>query len=577
MDTKYKTIFAGQFRAIEPSEETRNEVKASLTELRQLLPTHINPEEEPALLFVAGNLAVAGYINLNDDGLDIETALKVYKKFEKQQINLEHDRKSVVGYIVHAGLSELGTDRVITEEEARSSGKPFNIAIVFALWRVVNRELCAYIEQISNPSHPEFNALSLSFEMGFEGYRVVGLPKGNPEISAAQLVVKPDDKEYEKVSAALRANGGSGISPDDNNLRLFRIIDEDVIPLGGGVVTVPAAAVQGLVAIKSQVAVNEEDMPEEDEDEEESEKPESQEENNHDEDNHEKEHTEEDEEDDDDDAESESKRQLAAALQQTKDVVAAFLEHVDKKSVKHEKIRVSPITLTNLSNMNKDIQALKERLTKVANVEELKEVVASASPIIDAIVAESERQENARKEAETQAARIEETKQQALAAADELRKELEAVRAELGAIKQAQAAAAAEQAFNERMSTIDATFELNDEERGFIVAEVRDLDNEAFAKWMEKSKKLMKEKMKDEKKKHAEEAKASVDALLSKLTEKGVKAKLTDAGIEIEEVIASAVKTEVSTPVHNLVQPDNNDLKALAAKALPGMIFPSNK
>lgn len=549
MDTRYKTIFASQVRAIEPTEETRNEVKASLSELRNLLPANINPQEEPALLFVAGNLAVAGYINLNDDGLDIDTALKVYKKFEKQQINLEHDRKSVVGYIVHAGLSELGTDRVLTEQEARESGKPFNIAIVFALWRVVNRELCAYIEQASNPSHPDFDSLSLSFEMGFEGYRVITLPKGTPEIAQAASTFRPGDKDYDRMSAALRANKGSGISPDNNDLRVFRVIDEDVIPLGGGVVTVPAAAVKGLIAISPS-------EPEVEDDDDDSEHEEESEESR---------------------KQDEQAREMAAFIDELKVTIQAYLDHCDEKSTKITQNRVSPIISTNLSHMNKDIQSLKERLVKASTTEELKEVVASASPIIDAIVAESERQEQARKEAETHTARIEEAKAQAVAAADELRKELGEMKAELDGIKQAQAAAAAEQAFNERMTAIDATFELNDEERGYIVAEVKELNDEAFAKWMDKSKKLMKEKMKEEVKKKADEAKASLDSVLAKLSEKGVKAKLTDAGLEIEEIIASAKEHEVSKPIHNVVATEPNDLKTLAQKAMSGMKFPGQE
>ena len=118
-EPKYKMSFrsvAGSVRVVDPTPETLKEAKASLSELKTLLPAGINPHEEPALLFVAGNLAVAGMVNLNDDGIDCETGLEIYKRFEKQQINLEHDRKQVRGYIIHAGLSEFGTDRVITED-----------------------------------------------------------------------------------------------------------------------------------------------------------------------------------------------------------------------------------------------------------------------------------------------------------------------------------------------------------------------------------------------------------------------------------------------------------------------------
>lgn len=551
MDTRYKTVFASQIRAIEPSEETRNEAKASLSQLRNLLPANINPEDEPALLFVAGNLAVGGYVNLNDDGVDIPTALSIYKKFERQQINLEHDRKAVVGYIVHAGLSELGTDRVITEEEARSADKPFNISVIIALWRAVNKSLCQYIEQASSPTHPDFNSLSLSFEVGFEEYRVVALPKDTPDIARASLIVKPDEDAFGRYSAALRANKGSGLAPGDSNLRVFRIIDGGIIPLGGGIVTVPAAAVRGLIAIKPV----ETEEPEESDESEENEEHEKRE---------------------------QEAREMAAALESAKNVVTTFIECAAKKMpsiIKPSEISVSPNTsLTFIDMKPADIQALKERASKATEVKELTEVVASATGIIDAIVAESERQEAARKEAESHSAKIEEAKQQAVAAAEQLKKDLDAVKAELDTIKQAQATADAEKTFNERMTAIDSTFELNDDERQEIVSDVRDLSTEAFAKWMDKSKKLMKEKMKEHKKKMADEAKASQDALLVKLNEKGVKAKLSDAGIEIEEIIASAKDNIVSSDVHNLINADNPaDIKALAKEALKGMKFPGAK
>lgn len=545
---KNQTVFAARIRAIEPTEETKNEVKASLGQLRALLPANINPEDEPALLFVAGNLAVAGMVNLNDDGLDKETALAVYPKFARQQINLEHNRKSVVGYIVHAGLSELETDRIISDEEARMSSEPFNIAIVFALWRAVNPELCNYIEAASRPEHPDFDSLSLSFEMGFDNYRVIGLPVGNPKIADAMTIVRPDDKEFSRLSGALRAYKGSGFHPDDKNIRLYRVIDEGVVPLGGGIVTVPAAAVKGLVAITETPVENvvfeepEEDRESEMEHEE-----------------HEMEEIQ---------IDSKSKEALMEFLSASTEKLLN-LQNCSKNSV-------SNIISSNLINMKPaDIQALKDRASQATKVEELNEVVASATGIIDAIVAESERQEEARKQAESHAAEIEKARNEAQAAAQALTEQVTALRQELDVIKQAQAAAAAEQMFNERMTAIDETFELNDDERNEIVSDIRSLDAEAFAKWMEKAKKLMKEKTKEYKKQMSEEAKASklaaLEQLVASLNEKGVKSKLTEAGVEIEEVIASAINNPSSTPAGSVVQPNQNDLNSLAAKAFAGL------
>jgi hypothetical protein len=550
MDTRFKTTFAAQIRAIDPDENTRNEAKASLSRLRDLLPASINPEDEPALLFVAGNLAVAGYVNLNDDGLDIETALQVYKKFERQQINVEHDRKAVVGYIVHAGLSELGTDRVITEEEARAAGKPFNIAVVLALWRAVNKDLCNYIEEASSPTHPDFNALSLSFEVGFENHRVAAIAKGNPVIADAAMVVKSDDAGFARYDAALRTNKGDGLSPDDANLRVYRIIDEGVVPLGGGIVTVPAAAVKGLVAITQtpveapvEVVSSEEDAKRIEADK--------------------------------------QAAQMALALEEARNTALALFTHIEKKLgnlINLSETRVSPITSTN-SSMNhiNELKASLSTASKITKLEDLVAVLAGVNPIIDAITAESERQEAARKAAEAQAAEVEKTKAELQATAEKAAADLAVVKTELEQIKAAQAAAAAEEAFQNRMSLIEATFDFADDERALIVPDIKNLSDEAFAKKMEDMKKLFKEKTKEFKKKKDEECKAAQAALVAKLNEKGVKASFKDDG-SLDEVIASAIAAPTSAPAGTIEQPQNTgDLKELATKALSTMTIGGKK
>lgn len=570
MDTRFKTVFATQIRAVEPTEETRKEVKASLANLRGLMPANINPEDEPALLFVAGNLAVAGLVNLNDDGYDIPTALATYRKFRWQQVNTEHDRTNKVGFIVHAGLSELGTDRIITDEEAKEANKPFNVAVVIALWRVgTGRELCEYIEEASSPTHPDFNSLSLSFEVGFENYRIVALPKDSRDIQDAVLTIKPDEAAYAKYDQALRANGGSGLSPDDANLRIFRVIDDGVLPLGGGIVTVPAAAVKGLVAIKSTPQVPDDKAKAEcDDDDDESFKKE-----------------EEDENEDAEDAETEA-RQAALVLEEAKNKALLFVESFAQKSaslLKTEKTRVSPITSTNSSPMNlTEIKAhLSNRVTKAKTPEEVQlvnEVVAYFDPVIEAITKESERQEAARKEAESHAAEIAKTNAQVQANADKAVADLAAIKAELDQIKSQQAAAAAEEAFQGRMAALDEVFVLDDETRAYFMEEVKACENdEMFAAKMDKFKKLHKEKTKEFIDKKKAETEAANRALLAKLEEKGVKAKINDEGV-LDEIIASAVSTPTSTAAGSVVQPDNTgDLKTLAQKAFGTMSFGGKK
>lgn len=551
METKFKTVFAGQIRAIQPTEETRNEVKASLSRLRDLLPANINPEDEPALLFVAGNLAVAGLVNKNDDGYDIDTALATYKKFVWQQINLEHDRKHKVGFIVHAGLSEFGTDRIITEDEARASGKPFNVAVVMALWRVgEGSNLCEYIEEASTPTHPDFNALSLSFEMGFDGYYIAALPKDTPIIAQASMMVKPGESTYARFDESLRANKGSGLSPDDANQRIYRVINEGVIPLGGGIVTMPAAAVQGLVAI---VKKPEPIVPQQD------------------------------------GVKAEEERIIALALEEAQNTARMFFASLTEKIetlLKSPQSRVSLNTSINSPDMkHSDLQALKQLFataSKVTKMEEITTALAGVNPIIDAITAESERQEAARLVAEKQAAEVAAAKAQIEATNVQMTKDLEAVRKELAGIKQVAAAAAAEEAFNNRMADLESVFDLDDDTRAYFASEVKSCDtDEAYAAKKAGFLKVMKEKTKDAKKKKSDDdakvSQAAQAALIARLGEKGVTAKFADDGT-ISELIASAIANPTSSAAGSIEQPVNTgDLKELAQKALKGITFGQKK
>ncbi len=83
------------------------------------------------------------------------------------------------------------------------------------------------------------------------------------------------------------------------------------------------------------------------------------------------------------------------------------------------------------------------------------------------------------------------------------------------------------------MSLIDQTFDLDEDEMALITAEVRDLDDESFAKWMDKSKKLMKEKTKAFQSREKEK-------MEKKLCDAGVKVTLDDKTLDFVEILASA-------------------------------------
>lgn len=252
----YRATFAATVRVIEPTDDTFKEAKASLNDLKRLIPSDIDPQAENDLLLIAANLMVGGVINLNDDGMTIEKTLSVYKKFERKQCNIEHNRGQIVGYIVKAGLTEFGTNRIITEDEARIAGKPFNVATVTVLWKVANKELCNFIIANSVPGNDiDKDALSLSFEVGFDKYDIACIGKSSSLIGDAPKVVTEDDGAiFLEYDAALRINGGSGTK---GQRKVARILTGNVVPLGQGIVAHPAAKVKGIVPIMEKPAVAE--------------------------------------------------------------------------------------------------------------------------------------------------------------------------------------------------------------------------------------------------------------------------------------------------------------------------------
>ena len=143
-----------------------------------------------------------------------------------------------------------------------------------------------------------------------------------------------------------------------------------------------------------------------------------------------------------------------------------------------------------------NMQEAQAKIAEATDIAQIREVVANVMTFADLIAKKSE---ELVKEREAEAARlqaIEKAKEEAVAAQNALNEQLKQVQATLAELQAAQAAAEAERKFNERMAAIDDTFELNDEERGLLVSEAKDLGDEAFAKWLDKNKILMREKTK---------------------------------------------------------------------------------
>lgn len=540
----FKTTFSAVIKAIEPSEEEILETKASLGDFISNLPEDIRPEDDPDLLYIVANLAVPGLVNLNDDCLMPEDAVAIYKKFEKKQCNIEHNRSDICGYIVKSYLTSF-ENKILTPEEALASKSPFYITTIAALWKVANKELCNLISESSNPSNPNYNKLSLSFEVGFYSYDI-GIAKKDRNAIESLEIISSESEKYKDYDKLLKINGGSGVLNKEEDF-VYRILKDNIIPLGQGIVEQPAAQVKGIDIIVK----NKEDKEDTEESKDvEDDKNDSEDSDELENDNEEEKDSGEDsmEKEDDDDEKNEK---IELSPEQLKTIIINTIKYIlSENKIFNKNKKNSVLTINNINIMNK----LEELEASWAEVKEkpAQEVFANIrQTLADEISKASEEFVQKQKEAEDKAATLEKEKADAIAAQAEVTSQLEAIKAELQALKDAAASAQKESMYNDHMSLIDQTFDFEDDELALIVAEVRDLDEESFAKWFDKSKKLMKEKTKA----YKAEKKQMME---KKLCDAGIKASVDEKTLNFKEIIASAKQVEVE--IGNVIEAEESIL-----------------
>ena len=113
---KYTTTFSSVVKPVVSEEKDKYLALASMVELEKFLP-QVDVEKNVDLLPVAFNAFVANRVNKNGDVVDTDTAIAMYENFINKPINIEHNRKSVVGTILTAGFSRFGSDEPATKEE----------------------------------------------------------------------------------------------------------------------------------------------------------------------------------------------------------------------------------------------------------------------------------------------------------------------------------------------------------------------------------------------------------------------------------------------------------------------------
>ena len=145
---------------------------------------------------------------------------------------------------------------------------------------------------------------------------------------------------------------------------------------------------------------------------------------------------------------------------------------------------------------------------KISKIEEITDALlkeVSASSITDFIaeeikkvneqfVAEKTEKENALKAANEKLAAV-------TTEHDGIKKQVEELNQKLASLEAEKLAKAQEEAFNMRMALLDEEYDLSDEDRKVLASDIKDLNEEAFSAYQKKMAVLMKEKIRNQKKK----------------------------------------------------------------------------
>lgn len=493
MDYKFISTFTSVAKISVPTENDRFVAKASLVPLKGILPADVNPEDTPDLLFISCNGAVAGLCNRNGDAVSNETALEIFPTAKNKYISTDHDRDKVVGVILYPGLTRFGGNEPITVDQAKELKEPFNMAFAGVIWRAINPMLVKYL---NNTVGEDDDALSMSWEIAFNSYDI-GV--GSKNLFDAK-VISAEDASFDTYNKYLRANGGEGKDPAGQNV--FRIIKGPSIILGYSIVARPAAEVKGILTFdKQQEAAVEAKENASSTEEILNEIPESQ---------------------------RGFLKDVAPAglgyhlcdivmtdgtIHQSvailngrylpKEVIASNVKEI-KICEKSQEKNINPSdTCVNLNT---------EKTMKISTIQEFETAIAKfegAAAVVDFVKAiqqgsEQYVQELAKKDAlikDIETAKAENEKR-----AKELESSLATVKQELATIRAQAEATALEQKFQERMAAFDEEFDLDDEDRKLIASDIKDLNDEAFASYFAKAKKLMCGKAKKKQKSDGEGA-----------------------------------------------------------------------
>tara|TARA_Y100001938_G_scaffold150527_1_gene241880 strand:- start:3914 stop:5548 length:1635 start_codon:yes stop_codon:yes gene_type:complete len=458
--------------------------KASLEDLKSLIPSSVELDKNIDLVGVAFNAAVVNKFNRNHDGISTDTALAVKDYFVHKPTNIEHKKQRIVGHIVSAGFSGYGNNELLSPEELTGTSDPFNISLGAVVYRMVDRRFAELLNKSVDPDSPMHNQVSASWEIGFNDYQIA---VGSENLSEAEIVT--DEKQIEELSQYLKASDGRGEMDDGTIVR--RLVVGNVYPLGIGFTANPAADVEGVVVSEQNNQLNMSD-----------------------------------------------RRDLSATLSDEAQEILKNILNFKNNISQSEKNTVKSERESNSSIMNTNqlVQEIKSVLDEKLSSEKMskdtfaEESVASISSIINEAIREKNEEYKQQLVSEKEEkAKIEAQHQELTASVEEMKQKLEAAEEKIRQFEDEKQHEESLARFNARMEAVEQDYELSEADLKIVASEVKELTeaDEAFASYQEKLAVVFAHKGKE----HLQAEKDKFDSAVAEAVEKRVS--------ELKEVKAS--------------------------------------
>ena len=441
---KYKTAFLQPILASADIDQEDIKIsKASLDDLKSLMPASVDLDKNIDLIGVAFNAAVVNKFNKNHDGISTETAFAVKDYFVHKPTNIEHKKQRIVGHIVSAGFSGYGDNELLDEETMGDYKDPFNISLGAVVYRMVDKKFAELLNQSVDPESSMYNQVSASWEIGFNDYQIA---LGSENLAEAEIIT--DQKQIEELSQYLKASDGPGEMEDGTIIR--RLVVGDVYPLGIGFTANPAADVEGVVLTEKQSELEISDKR-----------------------------------DLSSDIDKRAKRILKNILNFKNNISQSV-----KNTVKPERENNS-----NIMNTNQLVQEIKSVLDEKLSSEKMskgtftEESIASISDIVNQAIREkNEEYKKDLSSAKEDKAKVEAQHQELTTSVAEMKQKLEAAEEKIRQFEDEQTRQQALARFNARMEAVEQDYELSEADLKIVASEVKELTetDETFTSYQEK-------------------------------------------------------------------------------------------